>query len=195
MVKINGLEILYKYNMFRLNDIWTASGKGRKFHPHAFVEDPEIAKILKVIPKSITFKKGCYGGVYGSQGVAMAYAEWVSDQVLKDFCKQTSKPDVFRSKSTKIPNSEEPLVPVTRLCELHLEQYYWDKKSPQQMNLILATLGYQKEGKAFNAGHGKTIKQWELTDAGAKFGAMFTTLTGQKYVRWSVDILEKIKRG
>lgn len=194
MVKINGLEVLYKYKMFRLNDIWTASSKGRKFHPHVFIKDPEIAKLLKEIPESITFKKGRYGGVYGSQGVAMAYSEWLSYEVLKDFCKQTSKPEAFRSKSTEIPSSKEPLVPVTRLCELHLEQFYWDKKSPQQMNLILAALGYQVEGEPFNTGY-HTVKQWKLTDAGAKFGAMFTTLSGQKYIRWSTTILEKIKRG
>lgn len=195
MIRVRDLEILQKYDMFRLTDLWIASGAKKDSHPSKFLKDPEIVKILKEIPDSVASKKGRYGGIYGSLGVAMAYCEWTSQELLTEFCKQTSRPDVIRSKTSKIPNSEEPLVPVTRLCEMHLEQFYWDKKSPQQMNLILAALGYQKEGKPFYVGHGKTVKQWELTKAGTKFGAEFTTLSGQRYVRWSVDILKKIKRG
>lgn len=197
MISIKGVEVLQKYDMFRLNDLWIASGKRReKFHPMYFVNLDTVLPLLHTSAQNVLFKKGRYGGVYGAQWLALAYAEWVSEEVHKEFSKQLSKPaPKLRSKSTKVDMFEEPLVPVTRLCEEHAKKYYWDEKSPQQMNLILAALGYQKEGRPFLGAHGKTIKQWELTEAGKSYAAEFTTLHGQKYVRWSLKILDKIKRG
>lgn len=195
MVKIKGLEVLQKYEMFRLTDLWIASGKAKskKYHPDSFFKSKEGKELLEIMPDCKVTKKGRYGGVYGTKVAALAYSEWVSKELYLEFSKQiAAKPAPLRSKTTT-KSFEKPLVPVTELCEKHAEKFYWDVKTPQQMNLILAALGYQKEGRPFFGAHGKTIKQWELTKAGKQFGAEFKTLAGQTYVRWSVDILDKIK--
>lgn len=198
MIKIKGLEILQKYEMFRLTDLWIASGKAKskKYHPDNFFKSEDGKELLKLMPDCKVSKKGRYGGVYGTKVAALAYSGWVSSELYLAFAKQVAIGAApLRSKSSSMTSFEKPLVPVTELCKKHAEQFYWDEKSPQQMNLILAALGYQKEGQPFLGAHGKTIKQWELTKAGKQFGAEFKTLAGQKYVRWSIDILDKIKRG
>lgn len=192
---MKGVEVLMKYGMFRLNDLHTISGKGMEFHPRAFINSAAGRELL--LPLSFSAwqtKKGRYGGFYGEKVVALAYAEWLSVDLFVKFHDQMKEP-LIRKKTSSLSSFENPLVPVTRLCELHAEQYYWDKKSPQQLNLILAALGYQRKGKPFEGGHGITINQWEITPAGAKFGAEFATLHGQRYIRWSTSILDKIKRG
>lgn len=188
MIEIKGLVITEKYGMFRLNDLWIVSGKSKSFHPKKFLET-EDGKILIESGCETAFKKGRFGGVYSAKPLALAYSEWLSKELFVEFqgclCKELG------SKIKAVKGVSGKLVPVTTLCHKLAKRYHY-ARTPQQLNLVLAALGYQVEDKAFSKRFSGGHKRWSLTEAGKAYGCEIFTISCDKFIRWSPKILEKI---
>lgn len=188
MIKIKGLVITEKYGMFRLNDLWTVSEKDKSFHPKKFLETSD-GKTLTANGCETSFKKGRFGGVYSTKLLALAYSEWLSKELFVEFQECLSKEEGSKIKAVKGVSGK--LVPVTTLCKKLAKRYHY-ARTPQQLNLVLAALGYQVEDKAFSKKFSGGHKRWSLTEAGKAYGCEIFTMSCDKFIRWSPKILDKI---